>query len=81
MWHSRDKKGQDGSHVACLTGPGIGRRASAVRDGLLRSNLGSYDLLPTRLENDGRTRLLMLMDEYTRECLVIDEARKSNEIN
>jgi transposase InsO family protein len=40
------------------------------------NHVWSYDFLTERLENGRRLRLLVVIDEYTRECLAIDIARK-----
>jgi putative transposase len=39
------------------------------------NHVWSYDFLTERLENGRRVRLLVVMDEYTRESLAIDVAR------
>ena len=39
------------------------------------NHVWSYDFLAERLENGRRLRLLVVIDEYTRECLAIDAAR------
>jgi transposase InsO family protein len=39
------------------------------------NHVWSYDFLTERLENGKRVRLLVVMDEYTRESLAIDVAR------
>ena len=39
------------------------------------NHVWSYDFLTERLENGRRLRLLVVIDEYTRECLAIDVAR------
>ena len=39
------------------------------------NHVWSYDFLTERLENGRRIRLLVVMDEYTRECLAIDIAK------
>ena len=39
------------------------------------NHVWSYDFLAERLENGKRVRLLVVMDEYTRESLAIDVAR------
>jgi putative transposase len=39
------------------------------------NHVWSYDFLTERLENGRRLRLLVVIDEYTRECLAIDAAR------
>jgi transposase InsO family protein len=36
----------------------------------------SYDFVTERLENGKRVRMLVVIDEYTRECLAIDVAKK-----
>jgi putative transposase len=35
----------------------------------------SYDFLESRTESGGRLRMLTILDEYTRECLIIHVAR------
>jgi transposase InsO family protein len=40
------------------------------------NHVWSYDFISERLENGRRVRMLVVMDEYTRECLAIDVARK-----
>ena len=40
------------------------------------NHIWSYDLLTDRLENGRRVKLLTVIDEYTRECLAIDVARR-----
>ena len=39
------------------------------------NHVWSYDFLSERLENGRRVRLLVVIDEYTRECLALDVAR------
>jgi transposase InsO family protein len=39
------------------------------------NHVWSYDFLSERLENGRRIRLLVVIDEYTRECLALDVAR------
>jgi len=39
------------------------------------NHVWSYDFLTERLENGRRVRLLVVVDEYTRECLAIDIAK------
>ncbi|MFH1616733.1 MAG: IS3 family transposase [Planctomycetota bacterium] len=40
------------------------------------SHIWSYDLLSERLENGRLVKLLVVIDEFTRECLAIDVNRK-----
>ncbi len=40
------------------------------------NHVWSYDLLEDRTERGGRLRLLSVVDEYTRECLAIEVARR-----
>jgi transposase InsO family protein len=40
------------------------------------NHVWSYDFVTERLENGRRVRMLVVLDEYTRECLAIDVARK-----
>lgn len=39
------------------------------------NHVWSYDFLSERLENGRRVRLLVVIDEYTRECLAMDVAK------
>jgi transposase InsO family protein len=39
------------------------------------NHVWSYDFLTERLENSRRVRLLVVIDEYTRECLAMDVAK------
>jgi transposase InsO family protein len=40
------------------------------------NHVWSYDFVTERLENGKRVRMLVVIDEYTRECLAIDVAKK-----
>jgi len=41
-----------------------------------KDHVWSYDFLSDRTEKGGRLRLLSIVDEFTRECLTIEVARK-----
>ena len=41
-----------------------------------KNHIWSYDFLSERLENGRLVKLLVVIDEYTRECLAIDVNRK-----
>ncbi len=40
------------------------------------NHVWTYDFVTERLENGRRVRMLVVIDEYTRECLAIDVAKK-----
>jgi putative transposase len=40
------------------------------------NHVWSYDFMSEQLENGRRVRMLVVMDEYTRECLAIDVAKR-----
>ena len=56
--------------------PGGGSQNSCVRHRALRMNhVWSYDFVAERTEDGRQLRLLVVIDEYTRECLAIEVGR------
>ena len=55
---------------------GHGANACHRRRPLHKDHVWSYDFVSDRTEGGGRLRLLNVVDEFTRECLTIDIARR-----
>jgi putative transposase len=76
IWHDNDLKGPRRKGRRRRGQDGCSDNACNKKKPEYINHVWSYDFVTERLESGRKVRMLNILDEYTRECLTIDVARR-----